>query len=82
MSRLAWMVEANTSSPSDWVEMPIVLSLSSAASHSTASTETLSLFAPPLRSACWGGGCSLSHPHIAPQGLGLLRLSSKLTNRG
>src|SRR5256885_150983 len=49
---LAWMVEANTSSPRVCVEMPVAASLSSALSHSMASTETLSLFGPPLRSAC------------------------------
>jgi len=48
---LAWMVEAKTSSPSDSVEMAALLSRSSAASHSTASTVTLSLFSPAVRSA-------------------------------
>jgi len=49
--RLAWMVDAKTSSPSDRVEMPLLLSTSSAASHSTASTVTLSLFSPASRKA-------------------------------
>src|SRR5688500_8346874 len=48
-STLAWMVDANTSSPSVWVEMPPVESPSSADSHSTEITVTLSLFGPPLR---------------------------------
>src|SRR6185436_20401065 len=49
---LAWIVDAKTSSPSVCVEMPEPLSAASALSHSIASTETLSLFGPPLRRAC------------------------------
>ncbi len=45
------MVEAKTSSPSDIVDTPSALSRSSAASHSTASTVTLSLPSPPARRA-------------------------------
>ncbi len=49
--RLAWMVDANTSSPRDSVEIALLLSVSSADSHSTASTVTLSLFSPASRNA-------------------------------
>ncbi len=45
------MVDAKTSSPSESVEMALLLSVSSADSHSTASTVTLSLFSPASRSA-------------------------------
>ena len=51
-SALAWIVDAKTASPSDCVEIALVRSPSSVPSHSTASSETLSHFAPPLRSAC------------------------------
>ena len=45
------MVLAKTSSPSAVVEMPPLVSSTSAASHSTASTVTLSLRSPATRSA-------------------------------
>jgi hypothetical protein len=49
-ARLAWMVDANTSSPRPWWTCRSA-SVSSADSHSTASTVTLSLLAPAVRSA-------------------------------
>src|SRR6185295_5929561 len=51
-STLAWIVDANTASPSAAVWMPPSWLSPSTPSNSTASTETLSHFGPPLRSAC------------------------------
>ena len=51
-SRLAWMVDAKTSLAQVLRGHAALASPSSAASHSTPSTVTLSLFGPPLRSAC------------------------------
>ena len=48
----AWMVEANTSEPSESVVTSLAASSFSADSQSTAITDTLSHLVPPLRKAC------------------------------
>jgi hypothetical protein len=63
-ARLAWMVEANTSSPRLAVDMPRCCRRSSAASHSSASTVTLSLLAP----ACAAPARPVRARHRTPAG--------------